>query len=456
MLHRIVVAVSIVFGLVGCGGGSGDAPAAGTPSTNTNSPWGNSSLASRQAHYKNYNAVMLHRVHPRAPNEVPNHWPMGSFLDVFEQQGKLKARFLYLSLPSQDRNEQFFDIIGDEHVYVDSRYPRTILNPIGPFLASPQVNRGDYQNEAFLTGQGEPRVMWSFINDSQVNQSGYTFPSSLGNGGGELKVGFVNGGATRLEHVADTFYGFGCSEYNKRVEDAWMFKPDFQILQMAPVFLYDTLAPVIEANLLNGRFAPASCASTSNTEHGVLLSYAYSLDPANDAPQKRGRIALVRYDGNQFQLLGKTAIQSDFIAVDQIPALRILQDSLTPQQPYVISMQGRQLTVYQLNGNTLERRFGTTVNSGNTQDQAKIWLRQQLMVMHGGKLIIHPPTSSTNDWYYANQDGALQPYKRGLLTENFDSLTMMKSVGGKLYVGVRHVEEKPYRHDIGELIRIDE
>lgn len=87
--HAYYLMISLV--VVGCGGGGSSGGGSDTPAKT----WGNTPLAERQAHLKSYNAVLLHRIHPRAAGETPNHWPFERFMDVWQREGQIVARFEY-------------------------------------------------------------------------------------------------------------------------------------------------------------------------------------------------------------------------------------------------------------------------------------------------------------------------------------------------------------------------
>jgi hypothetical protein len=480
MMWRHVYYLMISLVVVGCGGGGSSGGGSDTPAKT----WGNTPLAERQAHLKSYSAVLLHRIHPRAAGETPNHWPFERFMDVWQREGQTVARFEYkLGANDPDPMQYFVTLQGVESTATtlfDFKTPHSVwLAPVQTILGSAYDNvRGVYQDDAYWDAQGKPHVLWSYNADNQGGDVSDYSSIGGGTGKGQLTFGFKNGGTGRIYHLKGQHYGFGCNIYGAYVppdypdgsgetrSDAWMMRPDMAWPRdNTPTYLHNTLGRLIFGAESRKPFAPAGCAFAM-ADQRLLLAYAYNTESSLAGSQYRGKMALVGFDGTDYQLIA----QSDAIANSVwaptygAPRLMITTDSTDPTRPYVLAIYQyeqrvptynfrSEIRVFQLDGNQLKLRYTAQVNS---LPQSGLTDSYRSLVVHRGQLIVERYGSKGRELVVASGNGLMQPYKSGLLMDQFDYMTFMKSEAGKLYMGIQRAEFQPYRHDLAELIRIDD
>lgn len=481
MWAKKFVLVTLLLSIAGCGGG-GNSGSAATPPPPANA-WNNTPIAARQAHLSPYNARLIHRIHPVTAGSTPNHWPYERFLDVWQRDGGLVARFEYrLGNNDGDPMQYFLKLQGIESVatsLVATAPNVTLLAPIQTILGSAYDSvRGVQQDEAYWDDQGQPHVLWSYNADQQGGYVSDYSSAGGGNGKGQLSFGFKNGGAGQIWHLKGKHYGFGCNIYGAYIppdypsgsgetrSDAWMMRPDMQWPRdTIPTSLHSTLAPLIFGINSNKLFAPAGCAVAMEQQR-LLLAYAYNTEPSLAGSQYKGKIALVGFDGDHYQVLGQSEALANSVwsPTYGAPTLMVLNDSTDPTRPYVLAIYQHEtrvpnynfrseIRVFQLDSNQLKLRYIAQVNS---LPQAGLTGKYKSIVIHRGKLIVERSGSTGPELAYATGDGLMQPYKAGMLMNQFDYITFMKSEAGKLYLGVQRAEPQPYRHDIAELIQIDD
>lgn len=470
--------------LTACGGGG----SSGGDDGGGSSSWGNTPLKDRQAHLASYNATLVHRVHPMEPGWTPNHWPYERFIDVWHRNGAVVARFEYLLGPQdRDPGQWFVTLQGSEsaatRLFTPTPANAIFLPPVQTILGSAYDNvRAIYQDEVYWDEAGQPHGLWSYQADFQ----GDTPVSDVSNPGGpvgkgELLPGFKTGGSGRIWPLKGKFYIFGCRVWGVRAppdypiessngetrSDVWTTVPDMSWPREAtPTFIQTELGALVYGAGSGTLLSPASCTESMDDGSRLLLAYAYATEPSMPGSSYRGAIALVGFDGSGYSLLGQSDAlpNSVWSSTHGNPALIIRHDSTDPTRPYVLAVYEHEqrvpsysfvteVRVFQLDGGQLRHRFTAPIT---TDPSKRLSGHPRSIVMHKGRLIVEHIGSKGYEFLSATASEPVAVWKPGLLIDQFDYLTFMKSEAGKLYLGVQRAEFAPYRHDLAELIRVDD
>ncbi len=470
---RFLALVPVVGLVVACsGGGGGGSSGATTPS------WGTTPVATLQAQLDGFHTELVQRIHPYPPGITPIKVPEGRFLDVWERSDGLWGRY-HAQTAANDLmpQEYYLRLTAVEHAISD--YADTAnairLNPVGT-IANPYYSHITElrQDQAYWAADGQPRVLVAYTDDNTYRYTDLLAPKAGTSGVIVPGIRQAISGA-RLWPLGDDFYGLGCQVngvYNQTGQsgdtsgDSFMFHPDMQppredTRQYTSAALFQTILGGVKGWGIQN-FLPAACTENVFSSERILLAFAYATEPSLSGYAFKGRFALVAFDGTAFTLLGQSDEAANTVWSPEyaLPTLHLVRDSSDPEHPYLLAHYQHSNTtlstwrdetrVYQLDAGRLVLRFtaptGGKVGAGAVGD----------MVMHKGRLITQRiGDSGSAELVAGNSNATLAPYKPGMLTLD-DQVTLLKSEGGSLYVGVMHKVERPYYHYLGDLLRIDD
>ncbi|MCY0965105.1 hypothetical protein [Parathalassolituus penaei] len=480
-----LIAVWVAAGLTACGGG-GSGGGTGSGGSNTSASWDGSSLSERQAQLAPYNATLITRVHSNDPNITPNYTPIGVFQDVWRRDGQVWARYLHKRGTSDSKPAgMVFRVKTPETVQTSMD-----LDAVDGFMLGgirtvySQTVLSSVTLDRTLWDGNTPYLVQGWTIDSVYHYSRRIVPDAGGSLQGSVTGGYYSGSSSDLLWpVGDVDYGFGCSIVAFRPGWAsgggasWVVGPiaaDGPVNETAGTRQYQTLTlGTLISDPTWYTYSEAYALPTVSCDHApdngsVLSAFVWPTGTADANTTYSGRAGLFRFENGAYSLIAESDnmdnlawVPSPFAGADPLPvSVKIRIDSTDPDRPYLLlglhtSTNDWQIRVLQLDNGELVQRMLVDVGGNGPLNWDTVGT--DTVAMHNGKLILYRAGGDNSTTYQlaiaAAGDTRMTEWKSGLLDNA--SVTMIKSEGGKLYLGLQRNETESFLQFIGELVEVN-